>query len=310
MQRIISLVFVCVRRLAQRPIVALALCGVMLGIAAIAAAEEPTSAGGDAGQSAPSKQMLAVFKAIQALDQSSVIAVQVWASYPKPEPPEPILTAEDQVEAAIAQLKPPERTAVLSWLDHGGRSKLYALGASDADIGPCVPDVDPKNCAALSATGTAGATVNASSGSSGFRDLTFTVAPGQGDGGGIAIERGFAMVKTDATSETHCLSFKNAGTKKADAVTFVYKLHAQSGEVVYAGSNVRAGSFDPGTEVPGPDGPASLAQLRAGPDKAQLDNCWTKTNTLATPALLRAAYIVVGVASVTFDDGTHWVPGQ
>lgn len=306
MQRIVSFVFLCVRYVVRHPIIAL-VCTLMLGIAAIAAAEEPTSASGDAGQPAPSKQLLAVFKAIQALDAPSVIAVQVWASYPKPEPPETILTTEDQVEAAIAQLKPPERAGVLSWLDHGGRGKLYALGASDADIGPCVPDIDPKNCAASTAAGTP---ANPSNASSPIRDLPFTLAPGQGEGGGIAIERGFAVVKTDATSETHCLTFKNAGTKKADAVTFVYKLHAQSGEIVYAGSNVRAGGFDPGTEVLGPDSPAGLAQLRAGPNKSQLDNCWTKTNSLATPALLRAAYIVVGVASVTYDDGTHWAPGQ
>ena len=143
MQRIVSIVFLLVRSLARHPIVVLALCALMLGIAVVAAAEEPSSTAGDACQPAPSKQLLAVFKAIQALDQSSAIAVQVWASYPKPEPPETMLTTEDQVEAAIAQLKPPERAAVLSWLDHGGRSKLYALGASDADIGPCVPDIDP-----------------------------------------------------------------------------------------------------------------------------------------------------------------------
>jgi hypothetical protein len=296
------------------PIIVLSLCALFLSVIAIAAAEEPASNVGGYGQPAPSKQLLAVFKAMQALDAPSVIAVQVWASYTKPEAPETILTAEDQVEAAIAQLKPPERTAVLSWLDHGGRTKLYALGATDADIGPCVPDVDPKNCAASSsAPGSASAAASSSTTSStsnAFRDLTFTLAPGLGDGGGIAIERGFAVVSSTSTSETHCLTFKNAGSKKVDAVTFVYKLHAQSGEVVYAGSNVRAGSFEPGTEVAGPNGPGDLAQLSSGPNKSQLDNCWTKSNSLATPALLRATYITLGVASVTYDDGTHWTPGQ
>jgi hypothetical protein len=47
-----------------------------------------------------------------------------------------------------------------------------------------------------------------------------------------------------------------------------------------------------------------------GPDKALLANCWTRTTPMATPELLRATYIAVGVASVTYDDGTHWALGQ
>jgi hypothetical protein len=141
--------------------------------------------------------------------------------------------------------------------------------------------------------------------------VPFTVTGGNNQDGGISIERGFAIIKNDATSETHCLTFKNVGQKKVDALTFVYKLHAQNGDVVFAGSNLRAGNFDAGPEVGGPATAPELGSLRSdGPDKMLLDNCWTKSTQVATPGLLRTAYITVGVASVTYDDGTHWALGH
>jgi hypothetical protein len=118
-------------------------------------------------------------------------------------------------------------------------------------------------------------------------------------------------VKNDATSETHCLSFKNDSGKKIDGITFIYKIYSQNGQVLTAGSNLRTGSFEAGAEVAGPSTATDLSGIRSdGPDKALLANCWTHTTSMATPVLLRASYIAVGVASVTYDDGTHWALGQ
>jgi hypothetical protein len=292
----------------KRPIVAIALSIVVLTAAAIAAADDSPPALNPYGQPASNRDLLRVLADIQKLDYGGILGLQVWASYSKPEPPSPILTPLDQVETDIVlKLSSTDRSAVLSWLNRGGRSKLYALGGSDVDIGPCVDLVDTGSCNAATSHGSGPTGAAAPS----FRDLPFTFAPGSNEDGGIAIEHGFAIAKTDARSETHCLTFKNVGSKKADAVTFVYKIHAQSGAIIYAASNVRAGSFEPGAEVPGPDTAAVFAGIRSdGPDKALLANCWTKTTPLATSALLRAAYITVTVVSVTFDDGTHWALGQ
>jgi hypothetical protein len=46
-----------------------------------------------------------------------------------------------------------------------------------------------------------------------------------------------------------------------------------------------------------------------GPGKELLANCWTR-NTAALPALLRADHFTVGVAAVTYEDGTNWARGQ
>ncbi len=283
---------------------AVALTVVLLSVAAGVAADQSTSSAGVT----PSPQLLKILQGIQELDSGGLLAIRVWASYSKPDLPSPNLTPLDQIETDILlKLAPADRSAILSWLDHGGRSKLYARGLTDADIGPCVDNIDAANCNTASSSGAAAVSAAPPS----FRDLPFTLAPGSNQDGGIAIEHGFAMVKTDATSETHCLTFKNAGLKKVDAVTFIYKLHAQNGEVVYAGSNLRAGNFDPGAEVPGVASAADFSSIRSdSPDKEQLANCWTKTTQLATPALLRATYITVGVASVTYDDGTHWALDQ
>ena len=273
-----------------------------------------TAAGGDSpaptngyGQPIPSKELVKVLADIQKLDQGGMLGLHVWAGFSRPQPPDPVLTPLDEIETAIAlKLTPSERDAMLSWLGHHDRSKLLELGVTNADIGPCVDLIDKGDCNATISSGTT-STVSAAT----FRDLPFTVPGGNNQDGGISIERGFAVVKNDATSETHCLTFKNVGTKKVDALTFVYKLHAQNGEVVYAGSNVRAGNFEAGTEVTGPATAPELGALRSnGPDKMLLANCWTKSTKVATPGFLRAAYITIAVASVTYDDGTHWALGQ
>lgn len=283
-------------------------------ISAVASGDSPQPTNGY-GQPIPSKDLIKVLAEVQKLDQGGILGLHVWAGYTRQQPPDPALTPLDDIETAIIlKLSPAERDAMLSWAGHGDRSKLLALGVTNADIGPCVDNIDRGNCSVVvSASGGSAllASANPSTPTAAFHDLPFTVAAGNNQDGGISIERGFAIVKNDATSETHCLTFKNVGAKKIDALTFVYKLHAQNGAVVFAGSNLRAGNFEAGAEVPGPATAPELGTLRTdGPDKDLLANCWTKSTKVATPGLLRAAYITIAVASVTYDDGTHWALGQ
>jgi len=287
-------------------------CCALVAASAVALADQSTTGTG----TTVDPLLLRLLKGIQELPAADTLSLHVWSTYSKPDLPSPNLTPLDQIETDILlKLTPVERSAMLTWLDMGGRSKLYALGVTDNDIGPCIDMIDASNCRITSAggggSGGGTAVTSAASGPVAARDLPLTLAPGSDQNGGVMIEHGFATVKTNATSETHCLTFKNAGAKKIDGITFVYKLFSQNGQVLTAGSNLRTGSFEPGAEVPGPATAADLAGIRSdGPDKALLANCWTKTTQLATPELLRASYISVGVVSVTYDDGTHWALGQ
>ncbi|MBV8163761.1 MAG: hypothetical protein JOZ91_05795 [Candidatus Eremiobacteraeota bacterium] len=291
----------------KRQLCTLALCIVMVAASTIAVADQSTTYSGT--QASP--LLLKILKGVQELSTADTLSLHVWATYSRPDIPSPNLTPLDNIETDIMlKLPTAERVAMLSWLDHGGRTKLYAVGATDNDIGPCVDSIDAANCNTLSSSSNSG--VNQPlTGPISSRDLPFTLAPAGNQNGGVTIERGFATVKNDATSETHCLSFKNDSGKKIDGVTFIYKIYAQNGQVLTAGSNLRAGSFEPGDDVPGPATAADMSGIRSdSPEKALLANCWTHTTSMATPALLRAAYIAVGVASVTYDDGTHWALGQ
>ena len=293
----------CVRR----RFFSLALTIAMLASSAIAIADQSTTYSGT--QASP--LLLKILKGVQELSSADTLSLHVWATYSRPDIPSPNLTPLDNIETDIMlKLPTAERVAMLSWLNHSGRTKLYAVGATDNDIGPCVDSIDAANCNAMSSNASGGANTVAV-GPTAYRDLTFTLAPSGNQTGGVSIEHGFATVKNDATSETHCLSFRNDSGKKIDGITFIYKIYGQNGQVLTAGSNLRAGSFEPGVEVPGPATAADMSGIRSdSPEKTFLANCWTHTTSMATAELLRASYIAVGVASVTYDDGTHWALGQ
>ena len=286
----------------RAPVVALALAACAL-LSLAAAAETAPSAVNGYGQGVAAQDLLRIMGAIQKLDQGGKLGLQLWAQYPAPSAPEQVLSDLDRIETDIVRvLAPADRDAIFAWLDKGGRDKLYTRGLRDADIGPCVDLIDVAACKSTAAHQRVAAAT-----ATGFRDLRFEPAATGAETGGISIEGGFAVVKDDDTSETHCLTFKNAGPKKADAVTFVYRFRASSGAVIFAGSDIRAGSFDPGATIAGPGDAAALRSIHSdGPDRALLENCWTRSGQSPNPALARAASISVGVASVTYDDGSHW----
>lgn len=244
----------------------------------------------------PSYALLNALNAIQSLDGGSLLAVQNWAQNSGGAAPNPVFSDSDRVEAQIAALRPGDKAAVISWLSGGGRGKLYTQGATDAQIGKCLFPIDPPSCSSSPSA----------SPSPNYRTLPFGLAPNAADAGGIAIERGFAVVSNDGTSETHCLSFKNVESKTAVAVTFEYQLTTQAGDVLSTGSNVRAGTFSPGVEIAGP---ASYSDLRNVMNRDLKNNCWSTSSSLANIALLRAAFMTIQVKAVTYDDGSTWSGG-
>jgi hypothetical protein len=264
----------------------------MVKLARLAAIFTAVAVMGAANQ--PSALLLALLAQIAHFDDASLLAISSWASYQNPQPPDTPLTDLDQVEVEAVKLAPAEQDALFAWLEHTGRSKLYALGVTDNQIGPCQPLIDQNGCKHPSPVVVLSATP---------RELSFR-ADAQADSG-VEVSGGFVSVGADATSFTHCIAFKNTTQKTMAAITFTYKMLAPSGLVLGAGSDVVVGSFLAGSQTESPASLEALQSLTAGGGAAP-ENCWTKTVPPLDPALLHATVFSVSVASVTYEDGTHW----
>lgn len=259
----------------------------------------------------PSAALKQVLGSIARFDDASLIAISYWASYPNPQAPEMPATDLDRVQVETLTLGPTERDALFTWLAHHGRAKLYALGVTDGDIGPCQNLIDLKEChssqqhppGALADAGV-GSGASPGSGATSEHDLLFTIASAAAAASGIALESGFAAVDANANSFTHCITFRNATQKTAAALTFTYKILAPSGDVLTAGSDILVGSFTPGSEAAGPKSFVEFAHAHQA--KSMPPNCWTKSFDATDPTLRRAASLTIGVASVTYEDGSHW----
>jgi hypothetical protein len=232
-----------------------------------------------------------VLAQISRLDEASLIAISNWASYPNPEAPDTSMSDLDSAEMAALKLSPQEQQALFTWLQHGGRSKLHALGISDAQIGPCQPLID---------TGCASASVASAPGP---HELAFQ--PQAQSAAGVDVSGGFAVLSADASALTHCISFGNRTRKTISAITFTYKLLSPAGAVLSAGSDVVVGSFQAGSQIASPSSAGELANATAGGEPPPA-NCWTKAVAPRAAGPAAPAAFTVVVSSVTFEDGSRW----
>ena len=215
--------------------------------------------------------------------------MQNWVRQGTFQPPNPVFTQLDQVEAQIAALTPPDRSAIATWLTGGGRGALYARNATDQQIGACKFPIDPPSCT----SGGGGASPNPQP--TDWRSVPF------------AIDGGFAAVKNDGTAEVHCLTFRNTNQTTAVSITFTYALYGASDNMLSNGVNVRSGTFSSGISINGPKTLSDYQSLRNGVgNKGALDNCWTQSSGIANLSYLQATYVTVQVTGIRFDDGTSW----
>ena len=262
-----------------------------------------------AAQAAPSASLEQILASIEHFDDASLIALSYWASYPNPQAPDTPLTDLDRVQVKALTLAPPERDALFSWLDHGGRTKLYALGVTDNDIGPCQALIDlgcrkPQSSVAESLAQGGAGTNSAAAPPAIRRDLLFAIAGAASSASGITLERGFAVMDTSSDMLTHCVTFRNTTAKTAAALTLTYAILGRSGEVLTAGSDILVGSFTAGSEIKAPQTFDEFAQVSLAGSVPT--NCWKKSLAATDPVLQRAAGLTIGVTSVTYEDGTHW----
>jgi hypothetical protein len=243
----------------------------------------------------PNQKIIELLSTISHFDDASLIAISYWASAQNPQPPDADLTDLDHVEIASVQLPPDQRDALFTWLDHGGRQKLLALGLTDDEIGPCQKLIDPQPCKGIAAAPPSIAL-------SGYRSLTLRLAPAD-PASGLELQGGFAILSGSSTL-AHCIGFRNASNKTAAAITFTYQLLDAANDVLEAGSDILVGSFSPSTTVPNPS-PGGIGGWLGGGAAEKPQNCWLKTSD-AGATLAHGTTLAVEVASVTFEDGTHW----
>jgi len=279
-----------------------ALIAVLLGLLLVAPAHAQPSSGQNGYYpypSYPSYALLQALTAVQNLGAGEVGQVQAWVRQGGFQPPNPVFTNVDQVEAQIAAMSPPDRNAIATWLNGGGRGALYARNVTDAQIGPCKFPIDPPSCSSGSPSGPTP--------SPDWRNIPFALAPGANDASGIAIDGGFSVVKNDGTGEVHCLTFRNTAQRTAVNVTFVYQIYGTSDNLLNNGVNMRSGTFSSGITIAGPAAFSDYQTLRGGVgNKDALQNCWSQTSGLASIAFLQANYMTIQVNAVKYDDGTSW----
>ena len=248
----------------------------------------------------PSYALINALTAIQSLNSGQAGQLQFWAQQGNLQPPNPIVTPVDQIEAQIAAMYPPDRNAIVAWLTGGGRGALYTRNVTDAQIGACKFPIDPPSCA-----GGAPPTTQPTD----WRTIPFALAPGADTSSGIVIDGGFAVIKNDGTAETHCLTFRNTSAKTAVEVTFRYSLYGASDNMLSNNTNVRAGTFSTGITIAGPPTFSDYQTAKGGVgNRDRLQNCWATNAGIANLGYLQALYMAIQVSGVKYDDGSVWPP--
>jgi hypothetical protein len=195
----------------------------------------------------------------------------------------------------LRTLDEPDRHAMLVFLRGGGRSALYARGATDADIGSRRPvNVGP-------ATPAPTPTPNP------YRSLEFgSPTIGGAPVGNVVVFGGWAAVKRDGRGAHACISFKNADSRTATRVLFQFPISDDAGAALAQLELDRRGTFSPGIDI---HGWGSLASWQGGTgNRAYSENCTGVSTGVAALPLLAARFVTYRILRVEYADGTSWTP--
>ncbi|HEV3089965.1 MAG TPA: hypothetical protein VGX91_00830 [Candidatus Cybelea sp.] len=194
----------------------------------------------------------------------------------------------EQVQSQILELRYNGQHAIVGWLQTGNRSALYALGATDAQIGSRSP------------SSVASATPNP------YRSLEFgTATLGGKPAGNIEVFAGWAAVKRDSRGAHVCVSFKNVGTIAATRVLFSFPLMNEADEQVAKLELDRRGTFSPGIAI---HGWSSLSAWQSGSNRGYDENCTGLALGVAAFPLRSALLASYRILRVEYADGSQWMP--
>jgi hypothetical protein len=248
-----------------------------LAIAVVASTSRPALA-------TPSYRLGSALSQLQQLSDAAFANVVQWARDEGPRPSNPSTPAK-VAEQKISDLEWSDRSAVMNWLTGGGRSALYARGASDSDIGGRRPGVQ--------------ATPNP------YRLLGFA-SPSLNDTpqGHIQITGGFAAARNDGTSAVVCVSFRNLSPKTATRIEIDFPLQGAGGRTLATLHLDRSGEFSPNVDI---NGWSSLTDWQSGVGhKGFNDNCTSVNRNVAANPILHAASATYEVTRVEYRNGTVW----
>lgn len=236
-----------------------------------------------------------VLAGLRALDPGSFDLVVQWVRAGARDVREPSSSYE-QVETQILSLDPPYRYAVLSWLQGDGRAELYALGATDDQIGPVQPEVDQS-------------VAKSSIASNAWRDLkVISAEPSQAPGPSqIGVDRAFAAVRSDGSSVLACVSFKNLASIPATRVFFEFTFLDASGKAVSTITIAPGGTFSPNIGIVSYQSLDDWRQKTTGSLQRAYDQNCVQTETLGAGAAVRsAANARYRVTRVEYAGGPAW----
>jgi hypothetical protein len=194
----------------------------------------------------------------------------------------------------LRTLDEPDRHAMLVFLRGGGRSALYARGATDANIGSRKPvNVAP-------ATPAPTPTPNP------YRSLEFgSPTIGGAPAGNIVIFGGWAAVKRDGRGARACISFKNTDSRTATRVLFQFPISDDAGAALAQLELDRRGTFSPGIDI---HGWPSMAGWQSSQNRGYDENCTGVSSGVPALPLLAARFATYRILRVEYADGTFWTP--
>lgn len=233
---------------------------------------------------------------IRGLSDSAFASLVHWARSGKREPAvgDPAFSVAFELTRKASLAEEPDAQAVLTFLRGGGRSALYARGATDAEIGSRNPVNVPPPTPKPSATPNP------------YRALEFgSPAIGGPPEGGIVVQSGWAAVKRDGRGARACISFKNTDTRTATRILFQFPISDDAGVALATLDLDRRGTFSPGIDIRGWN---DLASWQGNSNRGYDENCTSIDASMAALPLLAARFATYGIARVEYADGTSWTP--
>jgi hypothetical protein len=240
-------------------------------------------------------KLLTTLDKMRSLSDSAFANLVHWArsGAPSPKVGDPAWNVEFEL-ADHRGLDAADRQAMLSFLRGGGRSALYARGATDSQIGSRNPANVPPATPAPTPTPNP------------YRSLEFgSPTVGGATAGKIAVLGGWAAVKRDGRGVRACVSFKNTDSRTATRVLFHFPISNEAGAVLTTLELDRRGTFSPGIDI---HSWGSMESWQQTQHRGYDENCASLSEGVAALPLLTARYATYCILRVEYADGTSWTP--
>jgi hypothetical protein len=230
-------------------------------------------------------------RAMRSLSDSAFASLVYWARSggSTAKAGDPAFSVEFDLSDSRVLMDKADKEAILVFLRGGGRSALYARGATDSEIGTRNPEsVPPRPTPSPNP----------------YRSLEFgSPTIGGATDGNVTVLGGWAAVRRDGRGARACISFKNTDSRTATRVLFQFPISDKAGAVLAELELDRRGTFSPGIDIRGWD---SLEAWQSGQHRGYDENCTSVSTGMAALPLLAARIATYRILRVEYADGTSW----